>query len=46
MDAHLIVLNESYPMNTSMKGFEWFSKNFKKAYLNIWAFLNPYAGSG
>ena len=26
--THLIVLSESYPMNTDMAGFKWFSKIF------------------
>ena len=28
MDTHLRVLSESYPMNTHMTGFRWFSKIF------------------
>ena len=28
MDTHQSVLNESYPMNTNMTGFKWFSKFF------------------
>ena len=28
MSTHLKVLSESYPMNTNMIGFRWFSKNF------------------
>ena len=28
MSTHLIVLSKSYPMNTNMKGFRWFSKIF------------------
>ena len=27
MGTHLTVLGESYPMNTNMTGFKWFSKN-------------------
>ena len=26
MDTHLRVLSESYPINTNMTGFRWFSK--------------------
>ena len=28
MGTHLIVLGKSYPMNTNMIGFRWFSKIF------------------
>ena len=28
MGTYLKGLNESYPMNTNMTGFRWFSKNF------------------
>ena len=28
MGTHLRVLSESYPMNTNMTGFRWFSKIF------------------
>ena len=28
MGTHLKVLRESYPMNTNMAGFRWFSKIF------------------
>ena len=28
MGTHLIVLNESFPMNTNMAGFRWYSKIF------------------
>ena len=28
MGTHLRVLSESYPMNTNMTGFRWFSKLF------------------
>ena len=28
MGTHLIVLGESYPMNTHITGFRWFSKIF------------------
>ena len=27
MGTHMRVLNKSYPMNTNMIGFRWFSKN-------------------
>ena len=33
MGTHLRVLSESYPMNTNMTGFLWFSKDFAFLYL-------------
>ena len=34
MGTHLIELNESYPMNTYLAGFRWFSK--KSRVLVLW----------
>ena len=28
MGTHLSILSESFPMNTKMAGFQWFSKDF------------------
>ena len=35
MGTHLRVLSKSYPMNTNMTGFRWFSKMFASLNLNV-----------
>ena len=34
MGTHMRVLIESYPMNTNMTGYRWFSKIFASLYLD------------
>ena len=40
MDTHLRVLSKSYPMNTNMTGFGWFSKNLCIVVLGEWFAYN------